>query len=432
MVVIGIYIGYEILFFGKIMESTLLTVSLLIGFIFSINLLTELSTRGLDDIVVKREVLDPLVEDQRVRVRITIENRSKIMVYRLLIRDHYPKLFQLIEGSPTRSTILPPDGVVTYTYVLKPVLGKHVFSRLELIVSDPFKLFNTKLEMNPEINTIYVKPRPMSLPSQIVVPWRSRGFGLGTTRLRGYGQVFYGLREYNYGDDYRFIDWKSYARLRKLFVKEYEREANLSIVFVIDATELSMRNVVGETPVEYMARMVAGLSRILIKRGDHVALTIRSGEIIRTGYGHGYLQYLNIINALSKIEWRPVKPAKLLGELLLDEAKKMPKRTKTIYFIFTSFLNEEEENSLKTSYQKLKSMGHLVYIVQLLPELFEGMRLTGLESGIYYGLIYKQLTYCREASKRLAKSGIYMVTAGPRDAFESIYRLLETYRLRVV
>ncbi len=56
------------------------------------------------------------------------------------------------------------------------------------------------------------------------------------TRQKGYGIDFDQLREYNLGDDTRFIDWKSSARSNKMLVKQYVHEQSKTIILMIDVS----------------------------------------------------------------------------------------------------------------------------------------------------------------------------------------------------
>jgi len=432
LILISTFLTLDIIVHGELSRETIIYSAILIGFVFGVKTLVDLSAKYFSKIEFKREFLDPLIEDKNVRVKITIKNSTFFPILRISMIDKYPGLFKLVKGSHQYTTTLMPRSETSYTYVVKPIMGKHYFEGLEVIVSDPLKLFNFKITINPPINVVKVKPKPIHIPVEISRAWVSRGLGFGKTRIRGYGQEFYTLREYYPGDDYRFIDWKSYARTRKLYVKQFEREANLSIIFLIDASRNSMRSLIGETPFEYMARVAAGLAWNLVKRGDWIGLTIRSYKVLRSGYGRGVTHYYRILDTIAETEWNPVEPKTTLGELLVKEAINIPRRTKTLFFILTTLLNKKEAEAIIEASTKLRASGHIVYIVQFLPELFELKLLKDLEAGIYYGLIYDEIIESRKIREILMRNGIYIVTAGPRDILEALYRLIERYRMVIV
>ncbi len=433
LIMISFYLSLDIIIYHRLSSYGLELFTVFIGFLFSMYLLIDLSSRFLDKIVVKRSFQNPLVENNDVHVVLDIYNDSLMIFPRIYFNDLYPEMFELSGEPPYSTTILLPKTRYRYRYTIKPVLGRHEYKGLEIIVSDPFKLFNYKALLEPDAKEINVKPKPFKIPREIVSVWISRGLGMGKTRVRGYGQEFYSLREYYPGDDYRFIDWKSYARLRKLYVKEFEREANLSLVFIVDATRSSMRSMVGYTPLEYMARIVAGLSKILIRRGDWIALTIRTPDnVIRSGYGRGVNHYYRILDTLSLIRWISKEADKNLGEIVLEEAGRIPRRSKTLFFILTSYIGRDEVSSLIKTYEKLRSAGHIIYIIHLVPGLFEKQFLKDLEAAVYYGITYDELIENRTVRKELTRHGIYVVSTGPQELFKSIYLLIESYRMVVI
>lgn len=79
---------------------------------------------------------------------------------------------------------------------------------------------------------------------------------------------FSDYREYEPGDDYRYIDWNIYARLDRLFVKIFTEERNRSLLLLRDTSE-SMA--IGDPPKELYARqLAAALGYVALWRGDEV------------------------------------------------------------------------------------------------------------------------------------------------------------------
>ncbi|MGE4168171.1 MAG: DUF58 domain-containing protein [Candidatus Babeliales bacterium] len=60
--------------------------------------------------------------------------------------------------------------------------------------------------------------------------------GDSRTAKKGFGLEFEQLAEYQFGDDIRFIDWKSSARTNKLLLKEYREERNRVVMLVVDGS----------------------------------------------------------------------------------------------------------------------------------------------------------------------------------------------------
>ncbi len=428
ILIISLLDGVDIVLNKTITVFTLIITSIGFSLILATRIMVELSSRQIYRLKITRKILDPAIENNPIRVKIIIENKSIIPITRIVLNDIYPGLFKKIHGNNKITTFILPGEKIEFTYIVRPVLGTHRFEGIEIIVSDPLNLFNYKTIVSPEQKIIMVKPKPMTMPKKLPLIYTQRGLGVGKAHIKGIGQEFYDLREYVPGDDYRFIDWKSYARLGKLYIKEFEREANLSIVFIINATTESMRGLLGETPLEYMTRLVAGLSNILIKRGDWIGVVIRSDRILRSGYGRGIRHYYRIINTLSMIKWGKYKPVQSLEETILREAILLPRRTKTLFFVLTSSLSPNEVDEIVKAYHKLLSYNHIIYIVYLVPELFEKKALKGLDAGIYSAFIYEKLTSTIDISRLFSKKGIRTVSVGPDDIYVSVYGLIERYR----
>jgi len=106
--------------------------------------------------------------------------------------------------------------------------------------------------------------------------------GLQQSHQRGVGIEFSQYRQYEPGDPLSRIDWKLFARSDRYFVREAERESEISMWFVLDASA-SMRMASESDPgswskFEYARHLLATLSYIGQKQGDHVGMLALSSE----------------------------------------------------------------------------------------------------------------------------------------------------------
>ncbi len=95
---------------------------------------------------------------------------------------------------------------------------------------------------------------------------------------RGSSVEFADFREYAHGDDLRYVDWKAYARLEKLFLKLFVEEEDLSIHLLVDTSE-SMNYGSPLTKADYARRIAAALGYVALSEYDRVLLTSFSSEI---------------------------------------------------------------------------------------------------------------------------------------------------------
>lgn len=82
---------------------------------------------------------------------------------------------------------------------------------------------------------------------------------------------FADFREYAPGDDLRYVDWKAYGRLDKLFLKLFLEEEDLNLHLLLD-TSRSMEFGVPQTKADYARRVAAALGYIALSEYDRVSV----------------------------------------------------------------------------------------------------------------------------------------------------------------
>jgi uncharacterized protein (DUF58 family) len=100
--------------------------------------------------------------------------------------------------------------------------------------------------------------------------FRGRMKGERRSRRKGQSVEFADFRNYVPGDDVRFIDWNTYARLDRLFLKLFIEEEDLHFYALIDASE-SM-NFGEPTKLHFAKQLAAALGFVGLVRGDRVKI----------------------------------------------------------------------------------------------------------------------------------------------------------------
>ncbi len=101
---------------------------------------------------------------------------------------------------------------------------------------------------------------------------RDAQFGLIARRIRGEGTQFEALSEFEPGMDRRRIDWKSSARLTRLYARENESERNNQIVFAFDCGQAMCEPVDGLPRIDRAVSAALTAAYVALKAGDRVAL----------------------------------------------------------------------------------------------------------------------------------------------------------------
>lgn len=97
--------------------------------------------------------------------------------------------------------------------------------------------------------------------------------------FKGRGMTFSEVREYQYGDDIRDIDWNVTARHNRPYVKVYEEERELTVMLLIDVSGSRMFGAQGVQKREMIAEIAATLAFSAIQNNDKVGLMFFTDKI---------------------------------------------------------------------------------------------------------------------------------------------------------
>ena len=127
--------------------------------------------------------------------------------------------------------------------------------------------------------------------------------------------AFSEVREYQYGDDVRNMDWNVTARMSAPYVKVFEEERELTVVLLIDISRSGLFGTVGETKRELVAEIAATLAFSAMLNNDKVGALFFSDTVekfIPPKKGRSHL--LHIIREI--LEYTPEHDGTDIGEAL--------------------------------------------------------------------------------------------------------------------
>ena len=133
--------------------------------------------------------------------------------------------------------------------------------------------------------------------------------------FKGRGMAFSEVREYQWGDDVRSMDWNVTARLRAPYVKVFEEERELTVVLLVDVSRSGLFGTAVQTKRERIAEIAAVLSFSAILNNDKVGALFFSDRVekfIPPGKGRSHL--LHIIREM--LELQPVSDGTDIGAAL--------------------------------------------------------------------------------------------------------------------
>ncbi len=188
--------------------------------------------------------------------------------------------------------------------------------------------------------------------------------GMHKSPFHGFSVEFAEHRLYNKGESTRDIDWKLFAKTKKLFVKRYEEETNLRCHLIID-NSASMNYPVIENPtidnlskINFSAIASAALMEILKRQRDAVGLSIYSDRNDYYSPAKGSERHRRML--LTKLEelllQKSTKTTKTF-DVLHEIAEKVHRRS--LIFLFTDmFQIDKNEEELFEALRHLKYNKH--------------------------------------------------------------------------
>jgi len=133
--------------------------------------------------------------------------------------------------------------------------------------------------------------------------------------FKGRGMAFSEVREYQWGDDVRNMDWNVTARLRSPYVKVFEEERELTVVLLVDVSRSGLFGTVTRTKRDMLAEIAAVLSFSAILNNDKVGALFFSDKVemfIPPKKGRSHL--LHIIREI--VEFQPASNGTDIGGAL--------------------------------------------------------------------------------------------------------------------
>lgn len=176
--------------------------------------------------------------------------------------------------------------------------------------------------------------------------------------FKGRGMLFKEVRDYQAGDDIRFIDWNVSARFNHPFSKVFEEERELTLMLMVDVSASSLFGTVHARKKDLVTEMAAVLAFSAISNNDKVGVIFFSDRVekfIPPKKGRDHVLY--IVRTL--LTAQPQQKGTRLGEALRRFNNST--RQKCIAFVLSDFLDSSFEDALKVAGKKHDVIGVKVY-----------------------------------------------------------------------
>ena len=157
--------------------------------------------------------------------------------------------------------------------------------------------------------------------------------------FKGRGMMFSEVREYQYGDDIRDIDWNVTARHNHPYVKVYQEERELTVMLLVDMSGSGAFGAVGPEKREMIAEIAATLAFSATQNNDKIGAIFFTDRIEKfIPPGKGKKQILLIIREL--IDYQPQNPRTDIGAAVKYFTNAQKKRCSA--FLISDFIDDKD------------------------------------------------------------------------------------------
>lgn len=177
--------------------------------------------------------------------------------------------------------------------------------------------------------------------------------------FKGRGMTFSEVRQYQFGDDVRNIDWNVTARYNEPFVKVFEEERELTLMLLVDISASEIFGTGAQFKNEIITEIAATLAFSALQNNDKIGIALFTDQIeLYIPPKKGKSHVLRIIREL--IEFHPKSKKTNIEQALKFLSNVMKK--KAIAFVISDFITEENyESSLKIAAKKHDLTGIRIY-----------------------------------------------------------------------
>lgn len=164
----------------------------------------------------------------------------------------------------------------------------------------------------------------------------------------GTSNEFFAIREYTRHDPYNRINWKAYAKTKKLMVNEFEKENICDALILVDSRLQTGIGSMTNNPLKYEIKAAMSVASALLKSGNRVSMvTFGEGcELLPPAYGHTQLDLFRAV--LTRTQ---PKGNTTLWQAVYQATPYLYKRT-TIVIITTQDLDHTSINTIKILFER--------------------------------------------------------------------------------
>jgi uncharacterized protein (DUF58 family) len=236
-----------------------------------------------------------------LKVRVMIKRRNSFPLFYLLVEDNLDDTLKFAEKLHSPKAFLFPGlrREFSYEYTINKLpRGEHFFHSFTLRIGDPLGLFEKEKTFRAE-GRIVVYPAYTEIIYRPFENQFDQGLTASRERVQRDTSMAVGVRDYQPGDRFSWINWKASAKRNVIMTKEFEQRQSHDVFVIMDCAP--------DQRFEPVVSFTASLLRAVLKKGAQTGLLTFSRERasfpIRGGEQHLQQLYYH----LAKIEAKSLR-----------------------------------------------------------------------------------------------------------------------------
>jgi uncharacterized protein (DUF58 family) len=237
-----------------------------------------------------------------LKVIVTINRSKGFPLFYLIIEDELTQALEFAERLSSPKAILFPGfkKQLSYEYSINKLpRGEHFFHAFNLKIGDPLGLFE-KEKSHPAEGRIVVYPAFTQLLYRPFENQYDQGLTASRERVQRDTTMAVGVRDYQPGDRFSWINWKASAKRNEIMTKEFEQRQSHDVFVVMDC--------VPDKRFETVVSFTASLIRAVLKKGAQTGLLTISNDRASFPIRGGEQHLQQLFYHLAKIEAKSFSP----------------------------------------------------------------------------------------------------------------------------
>lgn len=231
-----------------------------------------------------------------LKVTVQIKRSKGFPLFYLLIEDHLDEALKYAKQQKAPKALLLPGmkKEFAYEYIINELpRGEHIFNSFTLKIGDPLGLLEKEKTFGKE-SKIIVYPAYTELLYRPFESQYDQGLTASRERVQRDTSMAVGVRDYQPGDRFSWINWKASAKRGEIMTKEFEQRQSHDVFVVMDC--------VPDKHFEPVVSFTASLIRAVLKKGAQTGLLTIGKERATFPLRGGEQHLQELFYHLAKIE----------------------------------------------------------------------------------------------------------------------------------